>query len=374
VTIAGSAGGTGILTNCCGVTYALPLCVQTRVVQPALAITKQITPESILNCDTITMTIEVKNTGSGNASNVHILDTLPAGLTTMDGKSSIDVPLGNLASGQSRPVTMQLKASKTGRYENMASATADGNLKADSGKVVTVVKQPVLAIDCKPGAERVVLGRDATFCFTVRNTGDAVSAETRVVATLPAGASFVSADNGGAASAGAVTWNVGALPPGQTKTLCVTVKPASASAVALSATAQGKCAAQVSTTCQTNVIGIPAMLLDGSDEPDPVQIGGTTTYTLTITNQGFADLTNVSLVCTLDDAKVMQYVSSSSGGSANGTTVTFPTIAVLKPKEKRTYTITVKAVGEGQVQMKAEAKSTEITRTLIKTETTNFYK
>lgn len=370
---AASAVGSGILTNCASATFTLPLCVTTKVVQPALVITKAITPESILNCDPITTTIEVSNNGTGLARNVKITDALPAGLTTADGKSNVDIIVGDLAAGQKKSFPIQLKAAKTGRYDNVASATADGGLKADSNKVTTVVKQPVLTIACRPGSDRVVLGRDSTFTFTVKNTGDAVCDATTITAALPAGTTFKSADNGGSAAGQNVTWNLGALPPGQERSVTVTVSANAIGNVPLSATASCKCAAPATTNCQVAYVGIPAMLLDGVDDPDPVQLGGNTTYTLKVTNQGFADLTNVTLETTLDAANLMQYVSS-SGGTLAGTKVTFPAIPVLKPKESRTFTIVVKAVGEGQVQVRAEAKSNEITRTLIKTETSNFYK
>jgi uncharacterized repeat protein (TIGR01451 family) len=373
ITGAATGVGSGILTNCASVAYSLPLCVATKVVQPALAITKAITPESILNCDPITTTIKVVNNGSGMAKNVKITDALPAGLTTADGKSNVEIIVGDLAAGQEKSFPIALKAGKTGRFDNVANATADGGLKAESNKVTTVVKQPVLTIACRPGSDKVVLGRDTTFTFTIKNTGDAACDGTTVTAALPAGTTFKSADNGGTAAGQNVSWNLGALPAGQEKNVTVTVSATAIGNVPVSATVACKCAAPATTTCQVAYVGIPAMLLDGFDGPDPVQVGGNTTYTLTVTNQGFADLTNVSLECTLDAANLMQYVSS-SGGTLGGTKVTFPAIPVLKVGGKQTFTIVVKAMGEGQVQVKAEAKSNEITRTLIKTETTNFYK
>lgn len=375
IKITGSAAavGSGVLRNCASVTYTLPLCVTTKIVQPALAINKTITPESILNCGNIVTTIEVVNNGSGVARNVKITDALPAGLTTADGKSNVDIVVGDLAAGQKKSFPINLKAGKTGKFDNVATATADGNLKAESAKVTTVVKQPVLTIACRPGSDKVVLGRDSTFTFTVKNTGDAACDASKIVASLPAGTTFKSADNGGTAAGQNVTWNLGALPAGAERSVTVTVSATAIGNVPVSATASCNCAAPVTTNCQVAYVGIPAMLLDGFDSPDPVQVGGNTTYTLTVTNQGFADLNNVTLECTLDAANLMQYVSS-SGGTLSGTKLTFPAIGVLKPGAKQTFTVVVKAVGEGQVQLRADAKSNEITRTLIKTETTNFYK
>ncbi len=363
--------GTGEVTSCATVTYNSLLCQNTVVVQPALAITKQITPEALI-CDPITMTVEVKNTGSGLARNVKITDNLPAGLTTVDGKNQITLDAGTLAAGQSKPFTVQLKAAKTGKYEGAASAMADGGLKADSNKVATVIRQPALALECKATGQ-VFFGRDVTFDFTLRNSGDAPCNAT-VSIPVPTNATFVRASDGGAASGTNIVWNFGALPASGSKTFSVTLKPAGMTPVAITASANCPCSQPASTQCSTNVVGIPALLLDGGDDPDPIQIGETTTYTLKVTNQGSANLTNVKLVCTMVDGENMQYVSSTGGGALSGTTITFPPIAVLAPKASMTFTVRVKAIKDGQVSFKAEASSTEITRPLIKTETTNFYK
>ena len=60
--------------------------------------------------------------------------------------------------------------------------------------------------------------------------------------------------------------------------------------------------------------------------------------------------------------------------TVTGKTISFPAIAVLAPGAKQTYTITIRAKAAGQVQFRGDAKSNEITRPLVKIETTNFYR
>jgi len=371
IKVTGKAEKVGTSSNCVTVSYNNLLCAVTNVVQPSLSISKTITPEATI-CDPITMVIEVKNTGSGPAENVRITDALPSGLTTTDGKTALDIPVGTLASGESKQVSTQLKATKTGKFEGAANAKAEGDLSATSAAVTTVVRQPVLAIECKAQG-KVFVGRDVTYSLTISNKGDTASNNTTVTVPVPSGATFVSATEGGTAGGGNVAWNVGSLAAGASKTVTFTLKPSGISNIGINATASGACASSVATNCSTEVVGIPALLLDGFDDPDPIQIGETTTYTLKVTNQGSAPLTNVKLVCTMETDAMAMVSSSEQGTVANGV-ITFPAIATLAPKATKTYTVTVRATKEGQVQFKAEASSTEITRALIKTETTNFYK
>lgn len=374
ITVTVRPSGTGKITSCVTGMFNQQICAETSVVQPALAITKAMTPEGSV-CDPIMATIVVKNTGTGTAKNVIVSDTLPAGLTA-DGKTKIELSAGDLAPGAEKKFDVRLKGDKRGRFENDAQAMADGGLKATSNKVATVLTQPELALECKPQSQTIVIGRNAGFDLVVKNNGDR-ACDTVVTVPLPAGTTFVSATEGGTAGPGGISWRTNLAAKG-TKTLNFVVKPSGTTSVAVNASATCPCSGTPQTTCATSVIGIPAMLLDGVDSPDPVEVGGTTTYTLKVTNQSTTtDLTNVRLTAILKDPAKMQLVSAggqAGAGTASGANISFPAVAVLKPGESRTYTVVVKATDGGQVQLEAQAVSNEITRALVKTETTNFYK
>ena len=68
---------------------------------------------------------------------------------------------------------------------------------------------------------------------------------------------------------------------------------------------------QLSVSVQTRYLG---------DQSDPSKGQFAFAYTIRITNQGFANLTNVQLIATMD--QLMGYVSSSNG-TVNGATITF---------------------------------------------------
>jgi uncharacterized repeat protein (TIGR01451 family) len=369
IKVKGSATAKGSITNCATASYTLAACITVDIVQPALSITKT-APAEVVLCDNIPVKLVVTNSGTGSASNVKVTDTFPAGLTTTDGKTSVTLDGGTLASGQSKEFNLSLKASKTGSYQNGASAAADGNLKAESNKTTTVVKQPKLAVDIEcPGD--VLLGRDVTFKVNVKNTGD-TACDTTLTANIPAGSTFVKADNGGTMAAGNVTWKVGSLKPGESKGGTYTVKSAGAGTLSVTAKATCECADAASDTCSTGVKGTPDMgtLLD--DHDGVVDVGANHTYHYQVTNQGQVDLTNVKVIVTLPEG--MDFVSTNAPGApkVEGRKLTWTAATALKPGEKRDYNLVVKVTKAGEYLVLSDTSCSELKSSVRDDEVTVF--
>ena len=104
--------------------------------------------------------------------------------------------------------------------------------------------------------------------------------------------------------------------------------------------------------------------------PDPIQVGETTTYTIRITNQGNADLTNINTVAQY--AKEVTPVSS-QGGAVDGKTVKFPTIPRLGAKQSVTYTITGKGAAEGDHRLKLVVTEDQLLSPVVEEESTRVY-
>lgn len=353
IKISGQAASVQPLSSCATVTYTSSLCININVVQPSLKITKTATPE-ITVCDSIQYKITVSNPGTGMARGVKVRDQLPAGVTDASGKTAVEFDAGDLAPGTSKDFTFAGKAAKSGTYANSATATAAGGLTADSGPASTVVRQPVLTI--KAECQGTILqGRNATFKFTVCNTGDTAAASTVVTAPIPGGATFVSADNGGTSGATGVTWNLGTLNAKDCKTVSYTVRSVGAGQLKASATATATCAAQVSDACETGVKGVPDIGTQITDDDGVVQIGENHVFRYEVKNQGQVDLTNVKVVCTLDEG--LDYVSCSwTNTQAAARTVTL-NIGTLKIGEKASVTITCKGSKDGVLVIRSETTS-----------------
>jgi uncharacterized repeat protein (TIGR01451 family) len=310
----------------------------------------------------------VRNTGSSQLTGVKVTDTLPAGLTS-EGKSSLVFDAGTLAPGASKEFKYNATAARTGSYTNTANATTEQGVSARA-TASTAVHQPVLNLTCK-APEQQYMGRPFDVCFTVSNRGDMSDTGTQVMMPVPTGLTFRSATAGGRLVGNNVVWDVGSLATNAPKELCVTLVSAGAGTYSFNATAKGACAAQVSVTCQTRVIGVSALLLEVVDNPDPIQVGETTTYTIKVTNQGTADDTNVRVV--VEFPAEIDPVNASNGGTVSGKRVTFPAHPRLASKQSFEYTLTARGARVGDARVKFIRTSQDIPAPTTEEESTRVY-
>ena len=364
---------TGTFENCAEVRgdYGLSsrCCATTVVTAPKLALEKECSSQ-VMVCDPIDYTITVRNPGDGPATNVKVVDRLPSGVVTTDGKSTVTADIGTLEAGQSRKITFQAKASKTGTFRNTAKATADNGLTAEA-ECATVVQQPVLEVT-KTGPELRYVGRSVTYQVTVANKGDAAARDTVLVDTIPSGTQFVEASDGGQFSGGKVTWNLGTIQPNASRKVTLSIMPSGRGTIRNTAIAKAYCT-EDSAEVSTEIKGIPAILLETIDIDDPIEVGMNTTYVITVTNQGSADGTNIVIVCILPPEQ--EYVSSTGAarGSLDGKTVTFAPIPSLAPKAKATYQVVVRGVRPGDVRFTVALTSDQMTSSVDETESTHIY-
>lgn len=346
----------------------------TVMTSPQLQLEKRCTPE-ILICDMITYTIVVRNSGDGVASGVRVEDNLPQGITTSDGRTSVTQDVGDLGPGQSKEISFQAKAANAGRFVNTARATGNGGLTAEAS-CETTVRQVTISVN-KTGPGKRYIGRPIPFEITVTNSGDTAARNVMLEDPIPAGTEFVSASDGGSMSGGKVTWNLGEMAPGATRTVTITLKSITATS--------GDNVARVSATCAGadarvpyTVEGLAAILLEVVDENDPVEVGTDEVYTIIVTNQGSANDTNIRIVATIPDQ--MDYVSSSgaTNGTVAGKVVTFEPLGSLAPKARATWKVVTKGINTAgvdtaDVRFKVELNSDVTTTPVNETESTHIY-
>jgi uncharacterized repeat protein (TIGR01451 family) len=325
----------------------------------------RVAPDEALLCEAIPVVFVVTNSGTGSAQNVRIVDTLPIGLRTTDGKSKLVLDVGTLGEGQSRQFSAELRAAKIGRYTSKAVATSATGLRAESADTTTIVSLPILAIE-NNGPGKQYLGRKATYEITVANKSDIPAKNTIVEDTIPNGATSIEANEGAKLSGSKLIWEF-------VKNVRVSYIPTEAGMQTNSATATAYCSEAVTASVQTLVTGISAVAMEVVDVEDPVKVGSQTTYVISVTNQGSAAATNVRITCLLEGN--VQYVSSAgaTAGSVEGQMVKFYPLSSLEPKAKAAWRVVVAAVKPGDVRFKTVMNVDQLTRPVEETESTHIY-
>ncbi|MEN6384585.1 MAG: hypothetical protein ABFD79_05250 [Phycisphaerales bacterium] len=368
----GMALAAGEVLDYIDVTYTSPAKLRSIALAPKLVITKS-APAEISACAPILYIFKIENIGNGTAKNVRLYDQLPAGLTTPEGASIVDMPIGDLPGGANRTISLTLKANRTGNYINNAVAIADGEITAESGEVSTVVKKPMLTITTS-APETDYVNMELPYTVTVTNTGDWPAINTVIENIVPQGLAFVSASQGSNFTDGRILWKLDRLAPGQSVTTNATLLPAVVGNIDNTFRVSAECCDTVSATARTEIKGAPGILLEVIDTTDPIKVGNTTTYRIVATNQGSIPITNIKIVATLETS--MNYVSSVGATKSifnQDGTVTFEPLTWLAPRTQAIWEVTVRAASQGDVRFKAEMTGDQLVSPVMETESTHFF-
>ncbi|MDR1192162.1 MAG: DUF11 domain-containing protein [Verrucomicrobiales bacterium] len=371
IDVVGSAPATGKISSCGYVSYDDQVCATTDVVQAGLKV-KVTAPKTASLCDIIPLVYTVTNIGSIPLDNVIVDGGKTSDLEALDGTRGGHTPVGTLQPGESKQIEIQAKAPKTG---NMYTAIRgiSNTVVSEEDKVLTVVSASALKVKIT-GPGEVIQGRSATYNIVVTNSGNGPANQTVVTSPVPAGSQFSVAS--GTAAVGKddyIVWPAVNIPAGGNVTYSFTVIPTSSPTVNASATAQDNCSQSVSDKAVTNVKGVAAVHLGTIDSPDPIQVGETTVYTITALNQGFAKDTNIKIRCEVGELEEIVAVAGDTKGTFDAKTATFSPYPVLEPKQKATWTITVKGLKKGDAVFKAYLKTDQFSVEVLKDEPTTIY-
>lgn len=281
----------------------------------------------------ISYTLTVTNAGPDTATNVSLLDTLPANTTfvsfTADSGAALAATCGTpivgfpgtvscvfpaLASGATGQFTLTIHIGNTTSITNTATVSTDAfdtNPANDSDSVTTTVTPSADLAVTKSGPSAVVAGENATYTIDVTNAGPSTATTVSLSDTLPAGTTFVSlvspagwsCTTPAVGSAGTVTCTTAAFAPGATASFTLTVNVAASvapagtianTATVTSATGDPN-SGNNSATSGAATVSASADLNVTKSGPAAVSPGTDITYTITVTNAGPSDAANVSL-------------------------------------------------------------------------------
>jgi uncharacterized repeat protein (TIGR01451 family) len=371
----------GKLDACYAVTVAPQmLCTTLNVVNPMLRVTAQ-APADADVCQDIVYRYNVANTGTGTARAVVLESNLPDGLTTADGARSIRADLGDIPQGEAREVTAHLKAQRTAKFTTQAVVRSrDETVQVEP--LATATHAPALAVAVK-GPDREYVGKSVAYQVTVTNTGDAPASQAalrfgtsdvgRVVAVNPINGQQPREAQLASAGSAASGQELGTIAPGESRQVQVVTTSNAGGVLSLNVDATAACASPARQVVQTQILTVPALLLQAVDESDPVRVGDNVVYDVTVLNQGSGPDSNVRVTATLPPNVEFVGVTGATDGQINGRTITFAPVPRLAPKESANWKVTARVLRPGDVQFRASAVSDSVKTPAEKVEPTRLY-
>lgn len=338
-----------------------------------LAIDKTCPVEALVG-DKVEYTVSVTNKGSAEATNVVVKDVVPSGMKHASGEPTVEWKVGNLAPGATASEKFSFTAAALGSQINTAKFSADRDLSG-AAQCLTEVKQPGIDVE-KSGPDKRFLGRPATYGIVASNPGNAAATNVVVTDVVPVGMNFKSASEGGSYDAltRSVTWKLGELAPGAKANMDVTLVGDTAGKPCNVATVTADRGLTDTAQACTDVAGIPALLLEVVDNPDPVEVGSGTTYTIRVTNQGTADATNVVIQSMLADGEELASATGATEATASGNLVRYAPVTVLAPGQVVEFKVDVKAVkATGDVRFRTMMTADQLTDAVREEESTRLY-
>ena len=234
-----------------------------------------------------------------------------------------------------------------------------GQVKLDS---LTITD---LSVTQTASASSVLLGSNLTYTIQVTNNSSVTSKGVTLVETLPEEVTFVSASlNPSQKTDNILTFNVGDLAAGESKIVTVrVVAPNTAGTITTSATVSSKTldSNEVNNAAILSIDAVSTPLPDlavvRTNQPETLEIGGTYTYTLTVSNTGTADATGVVLKENLPSG--VNFVNSTTPVRFLNDTVT-ANLGSIKSGENKTLNLTVKSFVAGKLISSSNVTSNEV--------------
>ena len=340
--------------------------------QADTSVTKTAEPDPVRVEQPLTYDVVVTNHGPSQATNVIMTDTLPGtvnfeSVVTSQGSCShasgtVTCNLGRLDSGAIANVvivvipTVEAGGTTIINRVSVTSDVDDFKLENDATEQQTVVLRSAdLSVTKNDTPDPVLVGNTLTYALTVTNGGPSLATDVVLTDTLPPNVTFESvmqSQGNCNESSGTVTCILGAIIRGASATATILVTADSTGDLINTA---GVTAAEIdpntgdnSASGTTVVIFIADLSLAKASNPDRVTVGQSLTYTLTVTNSGPSDATEVILTDSLPDGVSFESAAASQG-DCSGAAVVICAIGTLGSGDNATVTIEVTAGAAGTI-------------------------
>lgn len=309
-----------------------------------LSMVKTSTPNPVQVNSTLTYTLTVTNDGPDEATGVTVTDILPASftigtITPSQGTcnplvgTTLTCNLGTIANGGNATVTIEATPTQTGVIANTAVVSGDqpdpdptDNSSTESTTVEGSAGEPSdadLSVSKTSSPNPVIVNQNLTYSIAVSNLGPDPVTDAEVVDTLPGDVTFVSANPEQGScneAAGVVTCAIGAMDPGDSVVITLTVTPTAigdaVNSITVSSSLNDPNTANNSDTETTAVEDEPEsadISVTKAGSPNPATVNEELTYTVTVSNSGPDVAANVVLTDTLPTGAIFVSANPEQG-------------------------------------------------------------
>jgi len=324
-------------------------------------------PDQVCPGDPVQYVITVGNKGSCAAEDVVVTDNVPDGLEHSSCLRTLTFKLGTLQPCETKKVNVCFTAVKRGKVCNTAVVTAC-NADTTSCQWCTCVCCCDVELT-KVGPKEQQIGKNADYQINVVNTGDITLTEVTVTDVAPSSTSIVAA-NGATICGNQAVWKMKELKPGEkvsfTITLTTCVPGCFTNRVSLTNCQDCNRCAEFTTRWK----GRPALNVCITDSDDPICIGDTTSYTISVVNQGSEADSNVVVTVRFPKEVTPVAAVGDANGTVSGQVVTFAPVANLSPRQTLRYRVDARAKESGDARIVVEVSSDSIKTPIMQQEST----
>ncbi len=307
-----------------------------------------------------TYTITVTNNGLSDAANVTVTDALPAGITFVSDSLGACTAVGAVVTCSIQTMTNQAEVvldlvvavsdAATNPTVNAVAASSDSTDPNPDNNTATdstdITYQADLTLSKSAMPSPATPGQDITWTLVVSNSGPSIANNVVVTDVLPTGATYQSASSGCSEISGTVTCVASAVPAGGQVSFTITAKLASSltgtitnSASTVSDTPDPDPENNTSTD-ETSLSPSADLSMTKTANPDPVTAGEQLTYTLTVSNAGPSDASNISITDVVPSGLTVVEASLSPDCALSGQTVSCSTASLVAGSD---YVLTIVA-------------------------------
>jgi uncharacterized repeat protein (TIGR01451 family) len=353
------------------VTFAAQASAKVRSTRPQLSLRLTAGPRVMIG-DQHVVQIEIANPGTGDATGVMLLETIPAGVSHEAGPA-LEFEVGTLPAGQSKTLDLVLTAEQAGVISNAMTAVADAGLEVQAACEFEVIA-PDLQVSVD-GPKQRYLERQATYTVSIDNPGTAAAKEVQLITQLPKGLQFVSANNHGEydAATHSVHWSLPELPAKERGVVELIALPVETGEQVLKVASRAEQGLEDLAEAKVNVEGLVALSFEVSAVAGAVEVGGETFYDVTVVNQGTKAAANVQVVAAMPPGLRATNGSGATRHVIEGDKLVFAPLAQLAPKAEAKFRVQVQGLRPGDLRTKIMVTADEVREPITKEQSTHVY-